>query len=42
MAVASATLSKSASSITISGEFEPSSMVTFFMPATLQMCSPTS
>ena len=36
------TLSMSASLITISGEFEPSSIVTFFSPAVLQMRSPTS
>ena len=41
-AVAAATLSRSASSITISGALEPSSMVTFFMPAILQIVSPTS
>ena len=32
----------SASGITISGELEPSSMVTFLRPAVLVMCSPTS
>ena len=36
------TLSMSASLITISGELEPSSIVTFFSPAVLQMRSPTS
>ena len=42
MAAALATFSGSASGITTNGALEPSSMVTFFRPATLQMCSPTS
>src|SRR2546427_309556 len=41
-ATAAATLSSSASGITMTGEFEPSSIVTRLMPAVLQMRSPTS
>ena len=41
-ATAVATFSKSASGITISGALLPSSIVTFFSPATRQICSPTS
>ena len=40
--VALTTFSMSASGMTIRGELEPSSMVTFLSPAVLQMCSPTS
>src|SRR6266446_5956651 len=41
-ATSAATLSRSASGITTTGEFEPSSIVTRLMPAVLQMRSPTS
>src|SRR3989454_2150944 len=41
-ATAAATLSSSASGITTTGEFEPSSIVTRLIPAVLQMRSPTS
>src|SRR5205807_2178881 len=41
-ATAVATFSRSASGITISGALLPSSIVTFFRPATRQICSPTS
>ena len=40
--VAAATFSMSASDITISGLFDPSSIVTFFIPALRQIRSPTS
>ena len=40
--VPATTLAISASGMTISGELEPSSIVTLLRPATLQICSPTS
>ena len=41
-AVAAATFSMSSSGITINGELDPSSMVTFLSPATRQISSPMS